>query len=55
MTAHRSIEGGAPQRNAHRRSGNGLVKLGWSQFWLVGGLLGGILGLIVVGLMIHLA
>lgn len=48
MNAHSLTHGGGrrlPARSARR---NGLLQLGWSHFWLLTGILGGMLALVVL-------
>jgi hypothetical protein len=52
MTAHHTKEG-ASQSQSRRLRGNGLLKLGWPQFWLLGGILAGILAPLVAVLIAH--
>ena len=45
-----------PRRSPARRAGrNGLVQLGWPHFWLLAGILGGMLALFVGILFAHLS
>jgi hypothetical protein len=48
MTAHSLSEKGMRGPLAHRGTRNGLLQLGWSHFWLLIGILGGMLGLVVL-------
>jgi hypothetical protein len=48
MTAHGLTQKGWRRPPAHRGTGNGLLQLGWSHFWLLIGILGGMLGLVVL-------
>jgi hypothetical protein len=48
MTAHSLSEKGWRRPLAYRRARNGVVQLGWSHFWLLIGILGGMLGLVVL-------
>jgi hypothetical protein len=55
MTAH-SLSGNGWRRGpVHRGTRNELVQLGWSHFWLLIGILGGILGLVILVFFAHLA
>jgi hypothetical protein len=47
----------APTHNGSRRHGgpNGLVRLGWTHFWLLGGILGGMLALVLLVFYVHLS
>jgi len=40
---------------ARRASRNGLLVLGWGQFWLLSGILGSLLALFLVILLVHLS
>jgi hypothetical protein len=53
MTAHSLSEKG--WRRGHHRTRNELVQLRWFHFWLLIGILGGLLGLIGVGFFAHLS
>jgi hypothetical protein len=55
MTAHSLSRKEWPRRPTHREGRNGVVQLGWSQFWLLIGILGGILALVVLVFVAHLA
>jgi hypothetical protein len=48
MTAHGLIQKGWRRPPAHRGTRNGVVQLGWSHFWLLIAILGGMLGLMVL-------
>jgi hypothetical protein len=48
MTAHSLSEKGWRRPSTHRGTGNGVLQLGWSHFWLLIGILGGMLGLVVL-------
>ena len=48
MTAHSLSEKEWRRRPARRESRHGVVQLGWSQFWLLIGILGGILALVIL-------
>jgi len=48
MTAHSLSEKGWRRALAHRGTRNGVLQLGWSHFWLLIGILGGMLGLVVL-------
>ena len=43
------------ERSAGRRAGNGLLQLGWPHFWLLIGILGGVLALVVLVLFVSLS
>ncbi len=53
MTAHSLSEKG--WRRGHHRTRKELVQLRWFHFWLLIGILGGLLGLIGVGFFAHLS
>jgi hypothetical protein len=55
MTAHTLRQKEWRRRPAHREGRNGVVQLGWSQFWLLIGILGGMLALVVLVFFAHLA
>jgi len=40
---------------ARRANSNGMLVLGWGQFWLLGGILGSLLALFGVILLVHLS
>ena len=48
MTAHSLIQEGVRQSRARRITRNGLHQLGWAHFWLLLGILGGMLALVVL-------
>jgi hypothetical protein len=48
MTAHSLSEKGWRRPLAHRGTRNGVLQLGWPHFWLLIGILGGMLGLVVL-------
>jgi len=48
MTAHSVGENEWRRPLAHRGTRNGLLQLGWSHFWLLISILGGMLGLVVL-------
>jgi hypothetical protein len=48
MTAHSLSHKGWSRPPAHRRPRNGLLQLGWPQFWLLVGILSGMLGLVAL-------
>jgi len=48
MTAHGLSQKGWRRSPAHRGSRNGVLQLGWSHFWLLIGILGGMLGLVAL-------
>lgn len=54
MTAHSLSEKGWRRPLANRGTRNGvLLQLGWSHFWLLIGILGGMLGLVVLMFFAH--
>jgi hypothetical protein len=48
MTAHSLTQKEWSRPPAHRRLRNGLLQLGWPQFWLLIGILSGMLGLVAL-------
>ena len=48
MTAHHLTHTEWRAPSAYRSSGTGLSRLGWPHFWLLIGILGGMLGLVAV-------
>jgi hypothetical protein len=48
VTAHSLTHEGGRRSPAGRGSRNGLLQLGWSHFWLLSGILGGMLALVVL-------
>jgi hypothetical protein len=46
MSGHSVTRDGGRQSPSRGRTSNGFVRLGWSHFWLLGSILGGILALI---------
>jgi hypothetical protein len=48
MSAHSLSEKGWRRPSTHRGNRSEVLQLGWSHFWLLIGILGGMLGLIVV-------
>lgn len=48
MTAHSLSQKEWRRPPAHRGTRNGVLQLGWSHFWLLIGILGGMLGLVVL-------
>jgi hypothetical protein len=48
MTAHSLTEKGWRRPSADRGTSHPIVQLGWSHFWLLIGILGGMLGLVVL-------
>jgi hypothetical protein len=52
MTRHALTHERQPDRRVNR---NGLLQLGWPHFWLLIGILGGTLGLVVLILFAHLS
>ena len=48
MTANSLSQKGWRQQPAHRGTRDGVIQLGWSHFWLLIGILGGMLGLVVL-------
>ena len=55
MTAHSLSEKKWRRAPAHHGKRNDLVQLGWSHFWLLIGILGGILGMVVLGFIASLS
>ena len=55
MTAHAFRPEEPRLSPARRASRNGLLVLGWGQFWLVVGILGSLLGLFIVILLVQLS
>jgi hypothetical protein len=51
MTAHTLVH----ERARRRKGGRSLFQLGWPQFWLLGGILAGILGLVALVFLASLA
>ena len=54
MSAHSLIHEEARKSPAHRVSRNGLLRLGWSHFWLLTAILGGMLALVALVFFAHL-
>jgi hypothetical protein len=50
MTAH-----SLPRHSSRRASRNALLELGWPHYWLLTGILGGMLGLVVLLFFIQLS
>jgi hypothetical protein len=48
MTAHSLSQKEWRRLTAQRGTRNGVLQLGWSHFWLLIGILGGMLGLVVL-------
>jgi hypothetical protein len=48
MTAHSLSENGWRRPPTHRGTRNEVLQLGWSHFWLLIAILGGMLGLVVL-------
>ena len=48
MTSHGLVHQEARQPSPRRRIQNGLLRLGWPQFWLLSVMLGGMLGLVAL-------
>ena len=48
MTPHGLVHEEARRPRMRPVPRNGLVKLGWAQFWLLGSILGGMLGLVAL-------
>ena len=46
MASHGLVHEEAQRPRMRPTARNGLVKLGWPQFWLLGSILGGMLGLV---------
>jgi hypothetical protein len=55
MTAHSLTHVGGRRSPARRGNRNGLLQLGWFHFWLLVGILGGILALVVLVFFVHLS
>lgn len=55
MTAHSLSGNGWRRAPADHGTRNELVQLGWSHFWLLIGILGGILGLVILVFFAQLA
>ena len=55
MTAHSLSQKEWRRPTAHRGTRNGVLQLGWSHFWLLIGILGGMLGLAGVIIVASLA
>lgn len=49
MTGH-----SLPRRSVRRASSSALLELGWPHFWLLTGILGGVLGLVGLVFVYHL-
>jgi hypothetical protein len=54
VTAHSLIHEEARKSPAHRVGRNGLLRLGWSHFWLLASILGGMLALVALVFFAHL-
>jgi hypothetical protein len=54
MALHPLASDGRPRRPVRIVRKNGLLQLGWSHFWLLIGILGGTLALVVLALLAHL-
>ena len=54
MSAHSLIHEEARKSPAHRVGRNGLLRLGWSHFWLLTAILGGMLALVALVFFAHL-
>ena len=48
MSSHGLVHQEARRSPARRPAANGILKLGWPQFWLVSVILGGMLGLVAL-------
>lgn len=48
MTSHSLTHTEARRSPVHRVSRNGLLRLGWFHFWLLAGILGGMLALVAL-------
>ena len=48
MASHGLVHEEARRPRMRPPSPHGLVKLGWPQFWLLGGILGGMMGLVAL-------
>jgi len=56
MTAHSLSEKAWRRRSsAHRGGRDGVLQLGWSHFWLLIGILGGMLGLVALVFLAYLS
>jgi len=55
MTAHSLSQKDWRRPTAHRGPRNGVLQLGWSHFWLLIGILGGMLGLVLVTFFAYLS
>ena len=56
MTLHRPPPDQRPRPSSSRNlRRNGLFQLGWPHFWLLVGILGGMLGLVALIFFVHLA
>jgi len=55
MTAHGLSEKPWRRPSAHRGVRNGVLQLGWFHFWLLIGILGGMLGLVVLVFLAYLS
>jgi hypothetical protein len=54
MSAHSLTHHGGRRSPARRPSRNGLLQLGWSHFWLLISILGGMLALVTLVFFAHL-
>jgi hypothetical protein len=55
MTAHSLSQKGRPWPSTHRGTRNGVLQLGWSHFWLLIAILGGMLGLVLLMFVAYLS
>ncbi len=55
MTAHGLTQKGWQRPPARRVTRNGVLQLGWSHYWLLIGILGGMLGLVVLVFVAYLS
>jgi hypothetical protein len=55
MTAYSLTEKGWRRARAYHGARNQLLQLGWSHFFLLIGILGGILGMVILALVAHLS
>jgi hypothetical protein len=53
VTAHLVAHEG--ERRGRRASSHGLFQLGWSEFWLLSGILGGMLALVALVFLVYLS
>jgi hypothetical protein len=55
MTAHSLSDKAWRRPWTHRRGRNGVLQLSWSHFWLLVGILGGMLGLVALVFLAYLS